>query len=165
MDVCQNDLYSERFYTCSNYPDDNGVIVYPNVNTPQIIFFTFSYNSVTNPAEGKNLLENCLHRLGNIPIGINIISTSIPESFTVYPNYPNPFNPSTKIKFSIPAKSNVTLIIYDISGKVVEKLVDNQLAAGTYEAVWTAGNSASGIYFGVINADNYKVIVKMSLIK
>lgn len=165
QDVCENDNFSERFYTCSLFPSNNGVIVYPNVNFPKVIFFTFSYKSATNSTHAKNLLENCLHRLLNIPIGINVINSEIPTRFIVFPNYPNPFNPETKIKFALHEKNKVTIKIYDISGKEIDTITDDILYAGTYEILWKSKNIASGIYFAVITAGYHRGTIKLSLIK
>lgn len=165
QDVCQNDLYSEQFYTCSSYPNHNGVIVYPRVNSPQIIFFTFNYASITNSLEGKNLLENCLHRLGNVPIGIQTINTEVPESFKVYPNFPNPFNPETRIRFSLQTGSNVKVTVFDLTGREIERLANEYLNSGTYEVMWNANNSASGIYLALVQSKNASGIIKMTLVK
>jgi hypothetical protein len=165
QDVCENDLYSDRFYTWSSYGNHSGVIAYPDVNTPHIIFFTFSYTSVTNPVEGKNLLENCLHRLGNVPIGIQTINTEVPESFNVYPNFPNPFNPETRIRFSLPTGSNVKVTVFDLTGREIEGLSDEYLNSGTYEVTWNANKNASGIYIAVVQSENARGIIKMSLVK
>jgi hypothetical protein len=68
------------------------------------------------------------------PIGIHQISTEIPDKFSLSQNYPNPFNPITKIKFSVAKLSQTKLIVYDILGREVQILVDEQLKPGTYEA-------------------------------
>ena len=74
-------------------------------------------------------------------IGINPISTEIPSQFSLSQNYPNPFNPSTKIKFQIPASGSVAqtfLSVYDVLGREVATLVNQQLQPGTYEVEWDA---------------------------
>jgi len=99
-------------------------------------------------------------------IGIKPISTEIPVSFTVHQNYPNPFNPETSIRFDIPAPSSVNLIVYDVSGRVVEVIASNlNLLAGKYEAIWNADNYASGIYFYRIQAGSFTDTKKMILVK
>ncbi len=85
-------------------------------------------------------------------IGIQPISSTIPAEFFITPNYPNPFNPTTKIKFGLPASANVKLTVYDMLGKQVDLLVNSSLEAGEYEADWNAGNFASGIYIYKIEA-------------
>jgi hypothetical protein len=94
----------------------------------------------------------------------------IPANFNLYQNYPNPFNPVTKIKFSIPAsvkseRSNVKLIIYDILGREISSLVNDNLKPGEYEASWNAGDYSSGIYFYKLYAGNYSETKRMILLK
>ncbi len=103
-------------------------------------------------------------------IGIEPIAAGIPVKFTLYQNYPNPFNPVTKIKFDIPANvksqtSNVKLIVYDIIGKQVELLVNQELTAGKYSVDWNASKFSSGVYFYRLQTDRYTETKKMLLIK
>ena len=100
-----------------------------------------------------------------MPIGIKQISSELPKDFQLSQNYPNPFNPSTKIKFSIPKSSYTKLIIYDLLGREVAILVNEELKPGTYEAVWDAENFASGIYFIRLSAGDYTETKKMVLIR
>src|SRR5207249_1564273 len=86
------------------------------------------------------------------PIGIKHISSEIPKAFSLMQNYPNPFNPVTKIKFDIPKSSKANIIIYDILGREVTTLVNEQLKQGSYETEWDGSNFASGIYY-------YKLVV------
>jgi len=79
--------------------------------------------------------------------GIQQISGEVPKEFRLYDNYPNPFNPTTTIKFDIPKSSDVRLSVYDMTGREIETLVNEQLPAGTYETKWDGSKYASGIYF------------------
>ena len=91
---------------------------------------------------------------------------SVPISFSLSQNYPNPFNPSTTIKFDIPEIAPVTLKIYDILGREVKTLINNEIKnPGSYEVNFHAGNSASGIYFYRLKANNYISEKKMILLK
>ena len=96
---------------------------------------------------------------------------SLPESFELHQNYPNPFNPSTTITYSIPVSStgagsdNVTLKVYDVSGKEVATLVDEKKAPGVYEVAFNAGGLSSGVYFYRLQAGSYQAMRKMMLIK
>jgi hypothetical protein len=98
-------------------------------------------------------------------VGIQQISELIPDKFALYHNYPNPFNPTTNIKFDVPELSNVRISIYDISGKEVATLVNNQMNPGSYTADWNATNFASGIYFYRMTTDKFIETRKMMLIK
>ena len=91
--------------------------------------------------------------------------SELPKEFKLYENYPNPFNPTTTIKYDIANNSFVKLVVYDLSGKEVETIVSSNLQAGRYEATWSGSNYASGVYFARIEAGSYKHIIKMLLIK
>lgn len=95
-----------------------------------------------------------------------ISTIEIPFTYRLYQNYPNPFNPVTTIKYGLPKYGNTSLIVYDILGRVVSILVDNELKdAGTYEVVWDASGFSSGIYFYTLESGNYKETKKLVLIK
>jgi hypothetical protein len=92
-------------------------------------------------------------------------SSEIPSEFKLYENYPNPFNPTTSIKYDIANNSFVKLTVYDITGKELETLVSENLQAGRYEATWSGSNYASGVYFAKIEAGKYSHIIKMLMVK
>jgi hypothetical protein len=98
-------------------------------------------------------------------IGIQMLSTEIPEGFSLSQNYPNPFNPSTKIKFALPNSSIVKLAVYDMLGREVSSLVNEQLQPGTYEYEFEASGLNSGVYFYKIESNNFTETKKMLLIK
>jgi len=89
----------------------------------------------------------------------------IPGKFILMQNYPNPFNPTTNIVFEIPRKENVKLIIYDLLGREVETLVDNDLERGRHEIIFNAENLSSGIYFYSIKAGGLISTKSMVLLK
>lgn len=90
----------------------------------------------------------------------------IPKEFFVDQNYPNPFNPTTTIQFGLPSDSRVSLIIYDILGRVVTTLIDNQtMAAGVYQRQFDASRLASGTYIYRLQADQKVEVKKMLLLK
>ena len=94
------------------------------------------------------------------------IQSEIPEKFQLQQNYPNPFNPSTKIEFGLPKKSNVTVEIYDILGRLVQRLVnDEAYPAGTHTLTWTPNNLASGVYLYRVRTENKAISKKMTFIK
>ncbi|MBK8551922.1 MAG: SBBP repeat-containing protein [Ignavibacteria bacterium] len=97
--------------------------------------------------------------------GISTVSSSIPDDFNLEQNYPNPFNPSTNIKYSVPVKGFVTLIIYDIKGNEVGRLVNENQNPGTYSALWDAANLSSGIYYYTLDGGNFRDTKKMILVK
>ncbi|MDD5360541.1 MAG: YCF48-related protein [Ignavibacteria bacterium] len=91
--------------------------------------------------------------------------TGIPKHFKLYENYPNPFNPATRIKFDLPDKSIVKLFVYDITGKLVSELVNTELKAGSYDIDWNAENVSSGIYFYRIQTDKFTDVKRMIFLK
>jgi len=80
-------------------------------------------------------------------------------------NYPNPFNPTTNIQFTIPKDEHVKLTVYDITGRVVKELVNGYKTAGKYSIEFNANNYASGTYYYRLEAGEYKNIQKMMLVK
>ena len=89
----------------------------------------------------------------------------IPSKFNLYQNYPNPFNPETVIKFDIPKNQHVKIVIYDLTGREVNKLLDEEVKAGSYNVRWNGSNYASGVYFYMIETESYTLTKKMLLIK
>ncbi|RPI14170.1 MAG: T9SS C-terminal target domain-containing protein [Ignavibacteriae bacterium] len=96
---------------------------------------------------------------------INNISNKIPGSFSLMQNFPNPFNPSTKIRFNVPKNSFVKLSIFDMSGKEVDIIANGELSAGEYEVNWNPRNLASGLYFYTLKAADFSETKRMILIK
>lgn len=88
-----------------------------------------------------------------------------PTEFALFQNYPNPFNPSTTIEFSIPQKSNVSLVVYDALGSVVMKLIQGEHSTGVHKVNFNSSNLSSGIYFYRIQAGSFNESRKMILIK
>jgi len=110
-----------------------------------------------------------------LKLGLGVTSTgnnntSTPKEFSLEQNFPNPFNPNTNVKFSIPFESNVKLTVYDISGKEVSKLVNSKMNAGSHTVNFNASEYSSGVYFyrlDVTGKDgiNYSDTKKMVLVK
>ncbi len=97
--------------------------------------------------------------------GISNEFASVPETYSLSQNYPNPFNPTTKINFSIPKQGFVTLKVYDVLGKEVKTLVNEQKPIGNYNIEFNGSNLASGVYFYRLEAGDFKEIKRMILIK
>lgn len=104
-------------------------------------------------------------------IGIIPINAEIPKEFSLSQNYPNPFNPTTKIRFQIPllrgvsAGRGVLLVVYDMLGREVITLVNENLKPGTYEVNWDAGSLPSGTYFYRLVTEKVTITKKMILVK
>jgi hypothetical protein len=93
------------------------------------------------------------------------IGSTIPDAFELYQNFPNPFNPSTNIEYSIPEESFVQLKVYDILGNEVATLVNEEQPAGSYRADFNGNKLSSGLYIAQLTAANYTQTIKMSLLK
>ena len=98
-------------------------------------------------------------------LGIDGEGGLIPYEFALFNNYPNPFNPVTTIKFSIPEVQQVTLKIYNLMGREVVTLIDQELQPGYHTTKWNAGSMASGVYFYRLNSGNKSLKQKMILLK
>ncbi|KXK44268.1 MAG: xylanase [Chlorobi bacterium OLB5] len=88
-----------------------------------------------------------------------------PVSFSLSQNFPNPFNPSTMIQYSIPEAQNVELKVYDLLGREVQTLVNTVQNPGSYNVMFNAQNLSSGVYFYRLTAGSYTDVKKMTLIK
>jgi hypothetical protein len=95
-------------------------------------------------------------------VGVN---SSNPTEYKLYDNYPNPFNPSTTLRYSIPEASLTTLKVYDELGKEVATLVNETKSAGIYEVEFNASNLSSGIYYYTLQAGSFSKTNKMILMK
>lgn len=95
----------------------------------------------------------------------NEVNIGIPEKFELSQNYPNPFNPSTQINFNLPVDGNVSLKLFDMSGKEISTLVNEVKTAGYYSVSFNAGNLPSGVYFYSIVSNNFSAVKKMMLVK
>ncbi len=110
---------------------------------------------------------------GDNGTGIKVLDMNIisPKDYVLEQNYPNPFNPSTKINFSIPLKKKISITVYDMLGKEVKTLVNNEeFAKGNYEAIWDGTNNfgskvASGNYIATMKFGNFSKSIKMQLLK
>ncbi|MBI2619021.1 MAG: T9SS type A sorting domain-containing protein [Ignavibacteriales bacterium] len=94
-----------------------------------------------------------------------LTTTAIPENFALDHNYPNPFNPRTKIRYQISEVSKVRLTIYDVLGREVTTLVNEKLNPGSYEVTWEAAGLPSGIYFYRLRAGEFVETKKMLLLR
>jgi hypothetical protein len=99
------------------------------------------------------------------PNGIIGIASDIPKEFKLHNNYPNPFNPITKIKFEVPKNSIVKISIYDITGREMRILVNSNYIPGTYEVIFDASTLSSGIYFYRMQTNSFNSVKRMVLIK
>jgi len=124
--------------------------------------------TVTNISLTNTLVTPQTGSLGEVTpicvIGIQPISSEIPDSYGLYQNYPNPFNPVTNIKFEIPKDVNLSIKVYDILGREVFSISEYK-KAGSYEVQFDGSNFASGLYFYKLETDGFSDTKKMVLLK
>jgi hypothetical protein len=104
------------------------------------------------------------NEFGELVTSLNDISNKL-LNFELYQNYPNPFNPITRIKYSVPARSFVSLKVFDVLGNKVAALVEKEKPAGEYKVEFDGRELTSGIYFYQLIAGNYGETKKMILMK
>jgi len=136
-------------------------------NIDRVLSMVFDGEFIIIGLDGPGIYKISASELG--------ITTSVEQTeelaynYELSQNYPNPFNPSTTIRFSIPESEFVTLKVYDMLGKEVASLVNEELPTGTYNAVFdatsTSMNLSSGIYFYRLEANNFVQTKKLTLIK
>jgi hypothetical protein len=102
---------------------------------------------------------------GGTPIGITQTSNEVPVRFSLEQNYPNPFNPMTKLKFQMSKSGFTSLVIFDVTGKEIATLVNEEMNPGTYEVSWDASNFPSGVYFYKLKTADFTQTRKMILLK
>ncbi len=98
-------------------------------------------------------------------VGVEKRNDEMPAIFFLQQNYPNPFNPATTISFSLPITCEVTLKIFDCSGKEIAVLVSDRLPAGTHSRPWNPANLASGVYFYQLQAGDHVQTKKLILLR
>ena len=92
-------------------------------------------------------------------------SKGTPGDFYISQNYPNPFNPTTTINYSVPTRTFVSLKVFDILGREVTTLVNEEKSAGNYSVNFNGANLSSGVYFYSISAGNFKQVKKLIMLK
>ncbi len=103
--------------------------------------------------------------LSEISTSVEVHLKDLPMHFSLYQNYPNPFNPSTTISFILPLKSLVFLKVFDILGREVATLANEEMLAGNHSFNWNAANLASGIYFYRLQAGSFTETKKLILLR
>ena len=93
------------------------------------------------------------------------LNQGVPNEYSLKNPYPNPFNPVTRIEYSLPNAINVSIIVYDLLGRQVEVLQNGVMNSGNYNVVWDASQYSSGIYFIHMVAGQYVRSQKLMLIK
>ena len=132
---------------------------------PPLAPTTVIYDSTKKCAYGGTASDSSRYTTTDpIVLEVSMLNV-IPTEYNLFQNYPNPFNPVTNIKYDVPKNSFVKIRIYDIAGKEVRTLVDQEMEAGSYETQFDASKLASGIYFYKMETKDYNKVMKMVLLK
>jgi hypothetical protein len=130
----------------------------------QLVYLTFAFEDMPNPAERKLLMYNICNWFG-VVTGISPEPDEVIKEFSLSQNYPNPFNPATHIRFGLARLTNVKIDIYNILGQRVVTLLDAKKPAGQHVIEFDGRNFASGVYLYRIQAGEFSDVKKMILIK
>ena len=143
--------------------------------TKQTYTYAFTMNEPTDPEAqlvfnhgSSNIdvyLDNVVLQEGSSPVEEEKDVAGIPEGFILHQNSPNPFNPSTEIRYRIAGTLKVTLRIFDVSGKEIESLVDQVQSPGQYTVTFHANDLPSGIYFYRLDAGSFAETKKLILLQ
>jgi len=120
-------------------------------------------DNIADDVLGKQDTNNLQSLLSNE--GLSETYKSIPEAYALRQSFPNPFNPSTEIRFDLPETVTVSLVVYDVLGREVARLVEDELQAGWHRARFDAGSLPSGVYLYRIQAGDFMDTGRMILLK
>ncbi len=137
------------------------------IQAGQTLIVAFAIAAGNNLNDLRTAISEARIKYQSILTAVENNSNQIPLTYDLMQNYPNPFNPSTVIKYQIAKEGHVTLKIYDMLGREVEKLVDEEKPAGSYEAQFSAGNKnlASGVYLYSLRVNDFTSTKKLILLK
>lgn len=153
---------------CANLPSPPTVIGYYDTYPGAGTAYQGAWNVYPYYNSGKFVVSDISTGLYVFKFGVTAIThngTEIPAGYSLEQNYPNPFNPKTKFSFDIPKSGNVSLKVYDLSGKVIETMMEGYRFAGKYTAEFDGGKLASGVYFYSLEAEGFRQTKKMILAK
>ena len=144
-------------------------------NHPEYVRGIWTYYFVRNDASlgihnTKYAVALLQKALGIYPLDVQPVDNTVPDAFALNQNYPNPFNPTTTISFALPEKAGVTLVVYDMLGRLVTTLVDDEMEAGTYKVGWNGADRngervSSGVYLYKLQAGSFSMTRKMLIVK
>ncbi len=147
----------------SIYSVNTGKNSFTNLGDSTVLYFAVGYG--TTEAELFTALDSATAKYPKIATSVRTNEIVPPNGFALEQNFPNPFNPSTQIKFSVGSSSFVTVKIFDALGREVRTVVNQQLESGSYSASLSAENLSSGMYYYTLQAGNFKETKKMVLMK
>lgn len=185
VDASYNNVISEVIHFNANVVDfsipQNEVLLYPSITRDFKIVFDVARNASAGllfnlgVRGGSDIYAWCSSATvvatgsawGNLIMVTSPtqVATNVPKEFALAQNFPNPFNPTTTIKFSVPSREKVSLKIFDALGREVKTLVNEIRDAGEYQEIFDARDLASGTYYYLLQAGTFRQTKKMTLLK
>ena len=139
---------------------------YPGVDLgPRPRAIGFSPSGDTAYVAGYNYAKAAIQMFRRVPTGVEPAGNEVPDSYVLSQNYPNPFNPSTEIQFALPKAGFTTLKVFDVMGREVATLVNEELAPGSFKVRLDGSKLSSGTYIYTLVSGNSRITKKMMLLK
>ena len=160
-DITTGDFQTQTTYSMSSNTEDIAMDL--AISNSSDAFIT-GFSQLLGDASSSSCVVST-QKLGRFEGSRITTLNNTPSKLALYQNYPNPFNPSTVIKFTIQKQSNVKLTVYDVLGREVTILINDNLKPGTYSVTYTTQSLSSGIYFYEIKAGTLRDVKKMTFIK
>ena len=132
--------------------------------TGQLVYISFALESVSSLTQRTNFMHSLLEYF-TIITGIEGLTGSYPEKFSLSQNYPNPFNPETHFTINVPQTKRLQIIIFDLLGREVKSITNKIYTPGEYEFTWNATGFASGLYLLEMVAGKTRLTRKILLLK
>ena len=161
-DIQQLQLYQKIFPILWRHPGVKGITIWGYKQG--LVWQTTTYLERSDGTARPALLWLADY-IKNNPLGVDKTVSVIPKNFALEQNFPNPFNPTTNIRYSIPTTSKVSLKVFDILGQQVETLVNETQVPGQYTVTLNGQNLATGVYFYRFTAGSYTATKKLMLLK
>lgn len=146
---------------------DNQVIKFRSIQGRTLVGYIYGGIRATLPNGGPSTANDVIYKvfITPNPVSVENISSEVPEKYSLSQNYPNPFNPVTNIEFKISTSDFVKLKVYDVMGKEISALVNQNLTPGTYKINFDGSRLTSGMYFYKLETSKFTETKKMVLIK
>lgn len=161
LEICKDTLFNELALKVNNLTSCTAEIKLETLEDYTTYFWRVTSSGGKKQVSGINVFVTYEIKRADVKV--------IPQRFALYNNYPNPFNPVTRIKFDIPQRTSeriqVKIAVYDILGREAAVLVNSELYPGSYETEWNAQSFSSGIYFCRMQTGEFTDIKKMVLLK
>jgi len=166
--TCYSSFGSGTSWSCPLAAGTAALLLQVAPSLTPIELATVMKNTASNSSNPDNLygwgIINTYAAAQSLLTGVNGLNET-PKDYFILQNYPNPFNPSTKIRFAVPEKSKVKLALYDVLGREISVILDEEINPGIKEIELDGSNLSSGIYLVRMITNSYQETIKISLLK